>query len=66
MVEGMGNAGFFRWLCLEIAKLVKYRTIPVFITFMLMSFGTGDVHRQYYSHPVFGGSYAGAGADVQV
>ena len=38
MVEGMGKAGFFRWLCLEIAKLVKYRTIPVFITFMLMSF----------------------------
>lgn len=37
MVEGMGKAGFFRWLCLEIAKLVKYRTIPVFITFMLMS-----------------------------
>lgn len=34
MVEGMGKAGFFRWLCLEIAKLVKYRTIPVFITFM--------------------------------
>lgn len=38
MVEGMGRAGFFRWLCLEIASLVKYRTIPVFITFMIMSF----------------------------
>lgn len=37
MVEGMGKAGFFRWLCLEIAKLVKYRTIPIFITFMIMS-----------------------------
>lgn len=37
MVEGMGKAGFFRWLCLQIAKLVKYRTIPVFITFMVMS-----------------------------
>ena len=23
MVEGMGRAGFFRWLCLGIAKLVK-------------------------------------------
>lgn len=37
MVEGMGKAGFFRWLCLEIAKMVKYRTIPIFITFMIMS-----------------------------
>lgn len=37
MVEGMGHAGFFRWLCLRIAKAVKYKTIPIFITFMLMS-----------------------------
>ena len=33
----MGRAGFFRWLCLRIAKAVKYRTIPLFITFMVMS-----------------------------
>lgn len=39
MVEGMGRAGFFRWLCLCIAKAVKYRPIPIFITFMIMSFG---------------------------
>lgn len=39
MVEGMGHAGFFRWLCLCIAKAVKYKAIPIFITFMLMSFG---------------------------
>ena len=37
MVEGMANAGFFRWLCLRIAKLVKYKIIPIFITFMIMS-----------------------------
>lgn len=37
MVEGMGRAGFFRWLCLGIAKAVKYKTIPIFITFMLMA-----------------------------
>ena len=37
MVEGMGNAGFFRWLCMRIAKAVKYKTIPIFITFMLMA-----------------------------
>lgn len=37
MVEGMAKAGFFRWLCLQIASLVHYKTIPVFITFMFMS-----------------------------
>lgn len=37
MVEGMAKAGFFRWLCMKIAFLVKCRTIPVFITFMIMS-----------------------------
>ena len=37
MVEGMGKAGFFRWLCLELARLVKYRTIPLFVVFMVMS-----------------------------
>ena len=37
MVEGMGRAGFFRWLCLKIAKAVKYRTVPILITFMIMS-----------------------------
>lgn len=38
MVEGMGKAGFFRWLCLRIAGLVKYRALPIFISFMIMSF----------------------------
>jgi len=38
MVEGMAKAGFFRWLCLGIAKLVKYKTSSIFLTFMLMSF----------------------------
>lgn len=37
MVEGMAKAGFFRWLCITIAKAVRYRIIPIFITFMLMS-----------------------------
>ncbi|MCR5527353.1 MAG: anion permease [Lachnospiraceae bacterium] len=37
MVEGMGQAGFFRWLCLRLAKAVKYKVMPLFITFMLMS-----------------------------
>ena len=38
MVEGMGKAGFFRWLCLQIARLVHYKPIAVFVTFMIMSF----------------------------
>ena len=38
MVEGMAKAGFFRWLCMTIAKAVRYRVIPIFITFMIMSF----------------------------
>lgn len=38
MVEGMANAGFFRWLCMAIAKSVRYRVIPIFLTFMIMSF----------------------------
>ena len=37
MVEGMAAAGFFRWLCMSIAKAVKYQVIPIFITFMIMS-----------------------------
>ncbi|MDO5574016.1 MAG: SLC13 family permease [bacterium] len=37
MVEGMERAGFFRWLCMRIAKLVHYKTISIFITFMIMS-----------------------------
>lgn len=37
MVEGMAKAGFFRWLCLRLAKLVNYKPIPLFITFMIMS-----------------------------
>ncbi|MBE7029789.1 MAG: citrate transporter [Ruminococcaceae bacterium] len=37
MVEGMGESGFFRWLCLGLAKLVKYKVVPLFIAFMLMS-----------------------------
>lgn len=37
MVEGMAKAGFFRWLCMKLAKLVNYKPIPLFITFMIMS-----------------------------
>jgi Na+/H+ antiporter NhaD/arsenite permease-like protein len=37
MVEGLGAVGFFRWLCLLIAKAVRYQVIPIMISFMLLS-----------------------------
>lgn len=38
MVEGMARVGFFRWLCMRLAKMVHYKTMSIFLTFMLMSF----------------------------
>lgn len=37
MVEGMAHTGFFRWLCMKIAKLVNYKVISIFLTFMILS-----------------------------
>lgn len=37
MVEGLGKAGFFRWLCLTLAKLVHYRIVPLLVCFMVLS-----------------------------
>ncbi len=37
MVESMGEVGFFRWLCLFVAKIVNYKVIPILIVFMLLS-----------------------------
>lgn len=37
MVEGMARVGFFRWLCMRIAKIVKYKVVPIFVTFMVLS-----------------------------
>ena len=37
MVEGLGAAGFFRWLCLLVAKLVNYKLVPILVAFMLLS-----------------------------
>lgn len=39
MVHGMAITGFFRWLCITIAKAVRYRIIPIFICFMVLSAG---------------------------
>ncbi len=37
MVEGMAHTGFFRWLCMKIAKLVNYKVTSIFLTFMILS-----------------------------
>ncbi len=37
MVEGMARVGFFRWLCMRLAKAVHYKVLPVFVSFMIMS-----------------------------
>lgn len=37
MVEGMAEAGFFRWLCMELAKLVHFQVVPLFVSFMVLS-----------------------------
>lgn len=37
MVEGMAKAGFFRWLCMKLAKMVNYKPIALFVAFMIMS-----------------------------
>jgi Na+/H+ antiporter NhaD/arsenite permease-like protein len=37
MVEGLGAVGFFRWLCLYVARKVNYRVVPILIAFMLLS-----------------------------
>jgi Na+/H+ antiporter NhaD/arsenite permease-like protein len=37
MVEGLGAVGFFRWICLYVAKIVRYQVIPILITFMVLA-----------------------------
>ena len=37
MVEGMAESGFFRWLCITIARAVHFRARPVFLSFMVMA-----------------------------
>jgi Na+/H+ antiporter NhaD/arsenite permease-like protein len=37
MVEGLAEAGFFRWMCLLTAKLVKYKAVSILVVFMVLS-----------------------------
>ncbi len=38
MVAGMERVGFFRWLCMVLAKAVHYKPIRIFLMFMALSF----------------------------
>jgi Na+/H+ antiporter NhaD/arsenite permease-like protein len=37
MVEGLGKVGFFRWLCLYVARLVKFKVVAILIAFTLLA-----------------------------
>jgi Na+/H+ antiporter NhaD/arsenite permease-like protein len=37
MVEGLAASGFFRWLCLYVAKLVCYNITAIFVAFVLLA-----------------------------
>ena len=37
MVEGLAEAGFFSWLCMTIAKLVRFQPVRVLVAFMIVS-----------------------------
>jgi Na+/H+ antiporter NhaD/arsenite permease-like protein len=37
MVEGLAKVGFFRWMCLYVARLVKFKTMPILVTFTILS-----------------------------
>ncbi len=37
MVEGLSKVGFFRWICLHMARLVNYQVLPILVVFMVLS-----------------------------
>lgn len=37
MVESLSRSGFFKWICLALAKGVKYKIMPLFLVFMLIA-----------------------------
>ena len=37
MVEGMADSGFFKYLCMKIARLAHYRALRIFVAFMVLS-----------------------------
>lgn len=39
MVEGMAASGFFRWLCIKLARMVRFKPAPLFFLFMALAAG---------------------------
>ncbi len=37
MVEGLAKVGFFRWMCLGMARIVRYNVILILISFMFLA-----------------------------
>lgn len=37
MVEGMAASGFFRWLCISIARAVHFKPVPIFFIFTILA-----------------------------
>ena len=37
MVEGLAKVGFFRWMCLYVARLVKFKVVPILVAFTVLS-----------------------------
>lgn len=37
MVEGLEKVGFFRWLCLWVARLVRYKAVLILVAFTLLA-----------------------------
>jgi len=37
LVEALGAVGFFQWLCLHVARIVKFRIGAIFVAFMVLS-----------------------------
>jgi Na+/H+ antiporter NhaD/arsenite permease-like protein len=37
MVEGLGKVGFFRWLCLYVARIVKYKAVSILVAFTFLA-----------------------------
>ncbi|MFA5309798.1 MAG: ArsB/NhaD family transporter [Dehalococcoidales bacterium] len=37
MVEGLAKVGFFRWMCLVVAKVVHYKVVPILVTFTVLA-----------------------------
>ena len=61
MVEGLGKSGFFRWLCLSLARALPRRAAAAVLHGHVRV--SGHVHRQHHGRAVSCDRHAGAGTD---